>query len=195
MRVPVAVWQPCELLYTCYLLTYLLALRADFLWSSFDEIIEQIPGLVSSMILSEVFKYHKHHGPSHNARILFNDMLPSDIEAMTIRLIETGFELIASRLDDHVLEVRAVSGKDALKCLFNVLLKAINDYSYCVDILSTALDSGHETVIRTALQEALTVIDFREKMRKLKTYVRSCLRQPPGVATLNLSECYFSFRS
>ena len=25
MRVPVAVWQPCELLYTCYLLTYLLA--------------------------------------------------------------------------------------------------------------------------------------------------------------------------
>jgi len=23
MRVPVAVWQPCELLYTCYLLTYL----------------------------------------------------------------------------------------------------------------------------------------------------------------------------
>jgi len=25
MRVPVAVWQPCELLYTCYLLTYFLA--------------------------------------------------------------------------------------------------------------------------------------------------------------------------
>jgi len=24
MFVPVAVWQPCELLYTCYLLTYLL---------------------------------------------------------------------------------------------------------------------------------------------------------------------------
>jgi len=108
------------------------------------------------MILSEVFKYHKHHGPSHNARILFNDMLPSDIEAITIRLIETGFELIASRLDDHVLEVRAASGKDALKCLFNVLLRAINDYSYCVDILSTALDSGHETVIRTALRAALT---------------------------------------
>ena len=27
MWVPVAVWQPCELLYTCYLLTYLLAYR------------------------------------------------------------------------------------------------------------------------------------------------------------------------
>jgi len=24
MRVPAAAWQPCELLYTCYLLTYLL---------------------------------------------------------------------------------------------------------------------------------------------------------------------------
>ena len=58
---------------------------ADLLWSSFDEIIEQIPGIVPSMILSEVFKYHKYHGPCHHARILFNDMLPSDIEAMTIR--------------------------------------------------------------------------------------------------------------
>jgi len=60
---------------------------ADLLWSSFDEIIEQISGLVSNMILSEVFKYHKYHGPCHHARILFNDMLPSGIQGMTIRLV------------------------------------------------------------------------------------------------------------
>jgi len=55
-----------------------------------------------------------------------------------------------------VLEARAASGKDAQKCLFNILLRVINDYSYCVDILSTALDSGHETVIRIALHAALS---------------------------------------
>ena len=125
----------------------------DLFRSFGGEIIEQSPGMVSSMILSEVVRYH---WPCHHARILFNDMLPSDIDAMTIRLIETGFELIASRLDDHVLEARAASGKDALKCLFNILLRVITDYSYCVDILSTALNSGHETVIRTTLQEAVT---------------------------------------
>ena len=75
---------------------------------------------------------------------------------ISIIIIETGFKLIASRLDDHVLEARAASGKDAQKCLFNILLRVINDYSYCVDILSTALDSGHETVIRIALHAALS---------------------------------------
>jgi len=29
VRVPVVVWQPCELLYTCYLLTYFLHLHRD----------------------------------------------------------------------------------------------------------------------------------------------------------------------
>jgi len=126
---------------------------AELLRSFGDEIIEQSPGMVPSMILSEVLK---HHGPCHHARILFNDMLPSDIETMAIHLIKTGFELIASRLDDHVLEARAASGKDALKCLFNILLSVITDYGYCVDILSTALDSDHETVIRITLPKALT---------------------------------------
>ena len=32
MRVPVAVWQPCELLYTCYLLTYLLTYPVENFW-------------------------------------------------------------------------------------------------------------------------------------------------------------------
>ena len=34
MWVPIAVWQPCELLYTCYLLTYLLYLHTHY--SQFD---------------------------------------------------------------------------------------------------------------------------------------------------------------
>jgi len=34
-RVPVAVWQPCELLYTCYLLTYFRrGHRKTFYWAS-----------------------------------------------------------------------------------------------------------------------------------------------------------------
>jgi len=136
---------------------------ADLLRSLGDEIIEQSPSMVPSIILSEVFEHHEN---CHHAKVLFNDMLPSDIEAMTIRLIKTGFELIASRLDDHVLEARAASGKDALKCLLNILLRVIIDYSYCVDIVSTALDSGHETVIRTTLQEALTHYRLRRKGAK-----------------------------
>jgi len=34
MWVPVAVWQPCELLYTCYLLTYLLTALVDAVMKS-----------------------------------------------------------------------------------------------------------------------------------------------------------------
>ena len=36
MLVPVAVWQACELLYTCYLLTYLLAQATSLFSSIFD---------------------------------------------------------------------------------------------------------------------------------------------------------------
>ena len=54
---------------------------ADLLRSFGDEIIEQSPGMVHSMILSEVFN---HHGPCHHDRILFNEMLTSETEAMTV---------------------------------------------------------------------------------------------------------------
>ena len=37
MWVPVAVWQPCELLYTCYLLTYLLTYRFPALFTDTSE--------------------------------------------------------------------------------------------------------------------------------------------------------------
>ena len=125
----------------------------DLLMGSFgNEFVESRTGAVCRKILCDVFMYHR---PCLYARVLFNDMLHSDIEAMAVCLIERGFELIASRIDDHVLEARAASGRDMLKCLFNILFRVITDYSYYVDILSTAVDSGHDAVIRNAVQAAL----------------------------------------
>ena len=136
---------------------------ADLLRSFGDELIENRIGEVQRKILYEVLKYHR---PCLHARILFEDLLRSDVEAMVTRLLDRGFELIASRFDDHVIESRAASGRDMLKCLFNIIFSVITDYSYYVDVLSTAIDSGHETVVRNTLQKALMCYQVQVKRRK-----------------------------
>lgn len=125
-----------------------------------EEIVENRTDTVPGKILREVLKYYR---PCRHARILFDSMLRPEIEAMVIHLIERGFELIASRFDDHVLEARAASGRDVLKCLFNILFGVITTYSYYVDILSTAVDNGHETAIRNTLKDASVRYRLRGK--------------------------------
>jgi len=125
-----------------------------------EEMVENRTDTVPGKILREVLKYYR---PCRHARILFDSMLRPEIEAMVIHLIERGFELIASRFDDHVLEARAASGRDVLKCLFNILFGVITTYSYYVDILSTAVDNGHETAIRNTLKDASVRYRLRGK--------------------------------
>ena len=119
-----------------------------------EEIVQSTTtGSVAGEILYDILK---HHRPSLYAAVVFGDMSLSQVEVVAIRLLEAGFELLASRFDDHVLEARSPAGRDVLKCVFHVLAAVIADYAYVVDFLSTAMDvGGLEDAIRSSLRKAV----------------------------------------
>jgi len=129
------------------------------LWEKREKVVDLLRSLgvetsqdETSAVRTEIlYDVLRHHRPCRHAACLLNNMLHSDIETLVIHIVERGFELIADRFDDHVLEARTPAGRDVLKCLFHILSRVITDLAYVVDFWSAAIDIVRGDVIRNTL--------------------------------------------